>query len=233
MQDPSELKSKISTALRWAALGRIASQFITWGMTLVVIRLLTPADYGLMAISMMFISFGALLNEIGLSEVIVQKKELSERLVREIMFLLLAINLTLFVGFCFSAGLVANYFGEPRLAEIMWVSALQFPLGVIGAVPNALLVRKLDYKWKSIVESIAAGTGGLVALGMAYSGYGVWALVFGALTTTGGKSIGYWVCSPYLHWPIASIREARKSMVYGGYIFIERIIWHFYQQFDI
>jgi O-antigen/teichoic acid export membrane protein len=71
-----EIRSKVMSALRWSAAARFLGQAVSWGITIMVIRLLSPADYGLMAMAMVLVSFLVLLNTLGLDAVLVQDKDI-------------------------------------------------------------------------------------------------------------------------------------------------------------
>src|SRR5215510_15851575 len=86
----------VGAALKWMMAARFAGQLITWVVTIFVIRILTPEDYGLMALAMAMISFLSLFEEIGLGSAIVQRAELDQRLLELIFGLLIALDVLLY-----------------------------------------------------------------------------------------------------------------------------------------
>ena len=117
---------QVSTSLRWMTGMRIAGQIFTWGSTLFVIRLLSPEDYGLMAMATVVIGFLANTNEMGLGSAIIQKKELDKILVEKIFGMLLLFDAVLFGIIYFIAPFVADFFGDDRLISIIRVLGILF-----------------------------------------------------------------------------------------------------------
>jgi O-antigen/teichoic acid export membrane protein len=88
---------KVISSLSWLAVTRFAAQSITWIITIIVIRLLTPEDYGVMAMAMIEIGFFSLLNEMGMGSVLVQQQNLDRKTVEHVFGLLLVINIALYL----------------------------------------------------------------------------------------------------------------------------------------
>ena len=228
-----DIGSKAITGLRWLSGAKFAGQLFAWVITLVVIRLLTQADYGLMAMAMLFVNFLMLLNELGLGAVLIQREQLDEDEVRRIFGIVLFVNLVFFIVLFFSAPLFAGFFAEPRLTAIIQVLSLQFLIGAFEVVPVSLLERELDYKKKSLVYLGASVSGGVTTLLLALNGFGVWSLVWGSMTSMILKTIGINVVSPFLRLPLFSLSGLKKTLSFGGLVTIERTMWFFYIQADV
>ncbi len=228
-----DIGSKAITGLRWLSGAKFAGQLFAWVITLVVIRLLTQADYGLMAMAMLFVNFLMLLNELGLGAVLIQREQLDEDEVRRIFGIVLFVNLVFFIVLFFSAPLFAGFFAEPRLTAIIQVLSLQFLIGAFEVVPVSLLERELDYKKKSLVYLGASVSGGVTTLLPALNGFGVWSLVWGSMTSMILKTIGINVVSPFLRLPLFSLSGLKKTLSFGGLVTVERTMWFFYIQADV
>ncbi len=228
-----DIGSRAITGLRWLSGAKFAGQLFAWVITLVVIRLLTQADYGLMAMAMLFVNFLMLLNELGLGAVLIQREQLDEEEVRRIFGIVLFVNLVFFIILFFSAPLFADFFGEQRLTAIIQVLSFQFLIGAFEVVPVSLLERELDYKKKSLVYLGASVSGGVTTLLLALNGFGVWSLVWGSMTSMILKTIGINVVSPFLHLPLLSLSGLKKTLSFGGLVTIERTMWFFYIQADV
>jgi teichuronic acid exporter len=220
-------------ALKWAGSVTLLGQLVTWAITIIVIRLLTPEDYGLMAIAMLFIGFLFLLNELGLGAVLVQKEDLSQENIRQIFALILVINAGFYLVLYLASPWIGEFFNDERLVSIVRVLALQFIVGVFEVIPVSLLEKHLDFKKKSLVYLSANIGGGITTLLFALLGHGVWSLVYGSLTIACLKTLGINLVSPYLHWPILSPRGLRSIVSFGGLVTLERSMWFFYTQADI
>ena len=102
-------------ALKWSAAAKLIGQILSWGMTILIIRMLTPEDYGLMAIALLFINFLIMFSEMGLGAAIVQRKELTEDILRKIFAVLLVANALLCVMLYVGAYPIAWFFEDERL----------------------------------------------------------------------------------------------------------------------
>jgi O-antigen/teichoic acid export membrane protein len=164
----------------WLTVVKLAGQVISWTITVYVIRILSPDDYGLMAMAGVYLGFVVLFNEVGLSAAIVQKKDLGDEDRTNICWAVLAINLALY-GFSFAlAPLIAAFYGEPRVTEVIRVASLVFIVRSVGLVPNSMLTREMAFKKQSQAALVGTTSGAVATLWFAVEGFGVWSLVYGA-----------------------------------------------------
>jgi teichuronic acid exporter len=231
-QEPG-LKQKVISSVMWLSSLTFLGQAITWGITLVVIRLLEPQDYGLMAMATVFIGFVSIVNELGLGPAVVQKATISEQDLRNANGWVLAINVVLFWTVFFSAPLIAWFFSEPRLVPIIRVLSLNFVLVSAYFLPQALMSREMNFKTRSIIELIANLTSSAVVLSLALAGFGVWALVLGPFGMHLVRAIGFNAIKAYRYKPAFSRQGMRSMLAFGGYVSMTRFIWYFYSQADI
>lgn len=219
--------------LVWTGGGRFVSQMLTWAITLVVIRLLTPADYGLLAMATVFGGFLAVLGQAGLGTAIVQAREMDEGKLRRVLGLVMLINAFLFLVQYAAAPAIARFFEEERLVSLIRVLGIQFLVSIFVVIPSALLNRELDFKRQSIVELLSVVLGALTSLFLAFAGFGVWSLVVGGLVTSalGALMINY--VMPFNRWPDFSLRGLGGLIGFGGQVTASRVLWIFYSQADI
>ena len=227
------LTTKTLLALRWSAAAKFSVQLITWGMTIFVVRLLQPSDYGLMAMAMVFVGFLNMLNEAGLGAAIIQKKILDEETLRQIFGFVLVVSFCLFLLLFVSSPLISRFFNEDRLTPIIRVLSLQFVIVSFGVIPGSLLERNLDIKMWSVADVAARVIGGGVTLFLAVLGWGVWALVCGSLLIYVVQATVLNIVSPFLRLPSFSLRGMRKIISFGGLVTVERLLWSLYCQADL
>lgn len=227
------LRSQVLAGLFWTGGARLLSQILTWAITIVVIRLLNPGDYGLLAMATVFMSFLALLAEAGLGAALIQAPEVDDLKLRRIFGAVILIDAALFLLQFVAAPAIAHFFAEERLVPIIRVLAFQFLLMIFTVIPLALLSRRLDFKRQSMIDLASAVCGSLSTLGLALGGYGVWALVIGSLVAAGIRSLAINVVSPFLKWPDFSLRDLRDVMAFGRQVTAARLLWFMYSQADI
>lgn len=228
-----DLKKKVIRSFYWNAGGKLLCQFITWVITLFVIRLLTPADYGLMAMAGIFIGLLSLLNELGLGAAIVQRENLDNTSIRKVFGLVITVNTFLFILLLFTSPLIASFFNEPKIIPVLRLLSFQFILMGLSIIPHSLLMREMDFKNISIIEFISGLIGSLTTLIIVLMNGGVWALVFGNLTSNLIRAIGLNMIHPWVGSPRLSFKGMRQIMSFGGYVTIGSIFWYFYNQADI
>jgi O-antigen/teichoic acid export membrane protein len=229
---PLELAAAAASALRWSVSARLVTQLFSWGSTLVVIRLLAPADYGLMAMAMVFISFSAIFNELGATAFIVRAASISKEELGSVFCLLLLFNGTLVALIYLAAPLIAALYQ----AEITWIvraCGLVLIARCFGVIQEAILIRRLDFRRRSIIEASSLIVGSLLTLALAFAGYGVWALVWGTIATASVKAVALTLGARVaysLHFRLADIRP---HIGYSTALLIQRLLWWFYMQADL
>lgn len=227
------LKQKVMSGLYWTAGGKLISQTITWVITIIVIRLLDPTDYGLMSLATVLVGILAILNELGLGAAIIQKKDLSENSLKSLFGILLLVNFSFCLVLVLTAPIISNFYNEPRLVKMINVLALQFVFMGFTIIPRSLLLREMAFKKLAYVEFISAITSSLVTLIMAFKGYGVWALVWGTMIMTIISMIGLNIVNPFFHKPQFIIKGMGEFLSLGGYVTLSRVLWYFYTTADI
>ena len=161
----------------WSALQRLGSQAIQGVVFLLLARLLTPKDFGLLSLALVYLGFLQIFVEQGMGDAIIQKHEL------EPVFVDTAFWINLSSGFVFcgvgwaASGAVATLFGQPELAPVLRCLSLLFPLNALAIVPLCLLRRELRFPALALCTILQALSGGAVALFLAARGAGVWSLV--------------------------------------------------------
>jgi len=209
------LKQKVLFGLGWSAGAKFLGQLITWAVTIIVMRLLTPGDYGLMGMAGVFIGLLSLINELGFGAALIQKQEIDENTLRQMFGMLLLINFFLFLVLLLIAPLIGSFFHEPRVVPIVRLLSTQFIINPFVIIPYSLLQREMDFKKMSIVEFIAALSGSGITLWLVLNGWGVWSLVWGSMTIIIIRTAGLNVVSLYLRIPIFSIKGMAQVITFG------------------
>jgi len=220
----TELRTKLISGAKWAALVRFASQVISWGVTLAMVRLLTPQDYGLNAMIEVPLELLFLFSTLGLDVAIIHFGKRDPEQLASAFGLVLLVNISFFLVLLLSASEIAAYFREPRLTTLIQVACVVFVLVPFRVIPNALLDMALDFKLKSQVELAASIISSMVALAMAIGGAGVWALVAAILSNAILRAglLAYfrpWVVRPALRLaPVSGLLYYGLVIMVGGAI---------------
>ena len=224
--------AKVLSALRWSAATRLVGQAASWAMTVFVIRLLSPSDYGVLAMAVILPTALYLLNDLGLDVVLVQRLAPGEEFRRQVFGVVIAVNLLCALILITTAPLVAAFFSEPILVPILRVLSLQFLLLIFETLPRARLEQGLDFRSQSLISLGANWLAGLTTLALASTGWGVWALVWGRLVSTAATTLALNVAAPSLCLPSFSLAMVRRALSFGGIVTLERGAWQLFTDAD-
>lgn len=176
------LRRQAIKSTAWLAVTRLWSQSVSWLVTIILARLLLPADYGLFGMALAVIHLLEVFQEFGLGAGIVQRRQLNEREVNAVFWFSLAVSIVIAAMAFAGAEAVARYFGEPRLVWMIRLLAITFLLTSVGMVPHSLLTKAIEFRRRSLAEGAGVLASGIVSVAAALAGFGVGALVAGHLS---------------------------------------------------
>lgn len=227
------MADSVLRSFKLLAAARFALQVVTWIVTLVVIRLLSPEDYGLMAIAGVFLGFFALINDVGLSAALVQRQKTDPALEARIFGAMILLNGALYGVVFLGAPLAALAFDEVALIDVLRFAALQLLLNPLITLPDAKLRRAMNFGAKSRIEFVAGLAGAVATLGLALGGYGVWALVYGSLILAGVRALMGVLAVKGVPWPSFDMKGVGAALGFGSYVTADRLAWFLFSQADI
>lgn len=169
--------NRIITSLIYKFIERCGYQAIAFVIQVILARILDPTEYGVLAILMIFISISQVLVQSGLNTALIQSKETDERDFTSVFYLSLGIAVILYGILWFYAPAIAKFYAMPEVCGALRVMALILIPGAFNSVQNAIIAREMKFKLLMYGTLGAVVISGVVGIGMAYMGYGVWALV--------------------------------------------------------
>jgi teichuronic acid exporter len=197
-----------------------------------VMRLLSPSDYGLLAMATVFIAFLLMIAEVGLGPALIQKDEVSPEKLRQAFGIVLIVNTILLLLLNASAQSIAEFFGDQRLVAVLRVLSLQFPVIAFTVIPEVLMERRLAFRSASLISFSSTIASSLVTLALAAAQYGVWSLVIGSLVACSWKAVAVNWVSPFRLRPSFSWNGMRALLFFGGNVTASRVLWFFFTQAD-
>ncbi len=227
------LRRRVLDGVFWLTGVKIVGQVVSWTITIYVIRILSPNDYGLVAMAGVYISFVTLFSEIGLSAAIVQKKDISQQDLSNIGWAVLALNLALYAFSYLAAPFVADFYNEPRVSDVIRIASSILIFRSIGLIPSNMLVRELMFDKQSQAELAANTTGGITTLALALQGFGVWSLVFGTLTMEIVRTSLCYLFFPWKPELSFSFAQVRGMMQFGAKAALGRFMWYLSANMDL
>lgn len=216
--EQNSLRNSVLGGFFWKFCERFLNQGITFVTSLVLARLLAPEDYGIIAIVMVFINLASVFINNGFSSALIQKKDADDRDFSTMFFCSLGCAAVLYAVLFLAAPLVASIYKNPDLKLILRVFALNIPLSVCQSIQLAYISRHMLFRKTFINSAINAIICGIVGIGLALAGFGVWALVFQSLIGTIANTI---VCFFLIPWrpTLQFSKKSAKGMIgYGSRI---------------
>lgn len=177
------LTSKTLHGIKWSYLSSVINTVLQIGFTAIMARLLEPTAFGLVAMAGVVLRFGSYFSQMGVGRALIQKKEISNEDIRAAFTSSLTLGSAFFGLAWISAPLATYIFRNAEVIPIIRIMALSFVLSGVSATALSLLQRNLEFRSLAIISivSYVVGYGG-VGVTLAYSGFGVWSLVIGALS---------------------------------------------------
>jgi teichuronic acid exporter len=220
------------SALKWATAAKLVVQIASWAATLVVVRLLTPDDYGLMAKVAVVCAIATAIAELGLGSAIVRSAEVTHEELRKLFGISLLFGAGITAAVAAASPLLALLFREPRLTWPIAVASLQIFVGLLAIIPSSLATRDLSFRRLSMIEVAAGVIGAGAMLLLALLGAGVWALVLGTFVGAIARSAALLTFGERV-WPLFSVRGVGEHLRFGLTLVANRVSYFIVVQSDV
>ncbi len=226
------LDRSLASGLAWTAAAKWTTQILSWASTLIVARLLTPDDYGIIGMATVFLGLVQLVSEFGLGAALIQQRDLSEDRISEINGLAVLIGILLFAAASLCAPLVTAFFHEPAVRWVVVALATQFVITSFQVVPNALLARTFQFRRLAVLDSIDALVQTAATLTLAVVGLGYWAIVLGGIGARIVTSGAYLIVAGHrMAWP-RQLRQLHRVLTFGWQVVGSRLTYYVYSSAD-
>jgi O-antigen/teichoic acid export membrane protein len=192
------LKEKTAHGIFWSFLDKFGQQALSIVVGIILMRyFLTPDDYGLIAVILIFNALGGALMDSGFSNALIRKQDVTQTDLSSVFYFNIAISLLFYVLIFLAAPLIAFFYEKPVLTPLVRTMALCIPLYSVSVVQNTLLTKAIDFKRLANTNLIALFCSGSLSLFLAWKGYGVWVLVIQPLSNIVVKGICLWSVSSW------------------------------------
>ena len=194
------LKNKTVKGASWSFIDSIAGQGITFLVGLILARLLTPEEYGLIGIITIFIAVFNSIVDSGFSNALIRKNDAKDIDFNTVFISNLIFSIVLFVILYTSSPLISKFFNQPQLIPLLRVMGSIVIINAFAIIQRTILVKKVDFKTQTKVSLISSITSGGVGIGMAVSGCGVWSLVGQQISRQFLNTAFLWIYSTIQFW---------------------------------
>jgi O-antigen/teichoic acid export membrane protein len=191
------LQRRMARGLTWTVVDTWGRQLLNFLIFIILARLLTPADFGLVALATVFVAFAQLVVDQGLGDALIQRREVDREHIDTAFWVAVATGTVLTLVGVLIAIPLAALLGEPGLEPILQVLSLTFLLSALSSIQIAILRRELAFRSLAVRALVAAGGGGVIGVAMAVMGYGAWALVGQQIASAAFSVLALWRVSPW------------------------------------
>jgi len=224
--------TKSLKGVSWLALFKFFGQSFAWITTILVSRVLAPSDYGLMAISLIITGYALKFNELGLGAAIIQKKKPTSDELSSVFWFSLIFSIFLSIICYFLSYFAAYIFNEQRVIPLAQSVSIIFILAGVQIVPMNLLKKELQFKSVGLIQMSATIISCIVTIFLAYSGAGIWTLIFGYIL----RSL---IMIPLLYFNVKwlptchfSFQEAKRYIKFGATVAVGQSFYYIYEHSD-
>ena len=209
------LKSKVASGAIWTLLEKMSTQLVSFMVGLILARLLTPNDYGTVALTGIFFAVAGVLVDGGFGNALIQKKDADDLDFNSVFYLNLVLSVVAYVALFFAAPWIAKFYATSELTAIVRVSAICFLFNAINAIQNAELTKKMLFHLSFRVSLITCFTSAIFGVTLAFLGFGVWALVWSSLAAGFVGVIARWFIIAWRPKAMFSFQRLKPLFAYG------------------
>ena len=223
-------KRKVISSLFWKLMERGGTQGVQFIVQIVLARLLLPEEYGIIALTTIFITVANVFIQQGFGVALIQKKKIEEEDLSSVFFLNLTVAFLLYIIIFFASPMIAQFYNQPILKNVLRVLSITLFMGAINSVQNAIVSRRMEFKryfYSSISGIVLSGIVGII---LAYIGAGVWALVINQIVNTLTITIVLWFTVKWRPKWIFSIKRLKELFSFGWKVLCSSLLDTIYNE---
>jgi teichuronic acid exporter len=223
------IKSKTIGGLKWSFIDNISNSGITFLVGLVLARLLSPTEFGIIGIITVFVAVSNTIIDGGLSVALIRRNDIENCDYNTVFILNFLISLILYASLCLISHQIAHFFNEPLLEKIIPIMALLLIINSLSIIQKTILVKKIDFKTQAKISLISSVSSGIIGISLAYNGFTIWSLVFQQLSRQLIATILLWVYSSWIPKLEFSKKSFKELFGFGSKILLANLVNTIYQ----
>jgi teichuronic acid exporter len=218
------LKQKTVSGLLWSFIDQFANLGITFIAGIILARLLSPREFGLIGMITVFIAVSESFINSGFSSALIRKKDCTNTDFSTVFYFNLAAGVLFFFLLFFSAPAIAGFFNEPQLEAIVQVLGIVLIIDSLTLIQRTILTKRIDFKLQARISVIASLGSGIIAITMAFNGFGVWSLVAQRLSRQGLNSLFLWLWNRWKPLLVFSTQSFKELFGFGSKLLVSGLI---------
>ena len=224
METKNNMKNNVFSGLIWKFAERISAQFVTFVVSLVLARLLSPEHYGAIAIVNIFIALANVFVVSGFGNSLIQKKDSDDTDFSSVFYFSIVMSIVMYAIIFFVAPFIADFYNMPILMPVFRVLGLRLIVAGVNSVQHAYVAKHMMFRrffWSTLGGTLASGVVGII---MAYKGLGIWALVSQYMVNTTVDTIVLFITVDWKPKLLFSIKRLGRMFSYGWKLLVSSLL---------
>lgn len=222
--DNKNTKEKVINSLFWKLMERGGVQGIQFIVQIVLARILSPNDYGIIALLTIFIALANVFIQSGFNTALIQNKDVKEEDFSSVLYISLVVATILYIVLFFASPFIADFYKIEELKQVLRVLSIILFFGAFNSIQNAIIARTMQFKKLFIVSVFSVLISGIVGITLAYSGFGVWALVVQQIVNQASTTFILWFTLKWRPKLIFSIKRVGILFSYAWKLLVSSLI---------
>lgn len=225
----TNLREKTFTGIVWSFLEFFLKYMFDFIIGIILARLLSPKEFGLVGIVFVFTALSRTFVEGGFKQALIRKKNCSEEDYCTVFIINLGVSLLVYLVFFFSADSISRYFNEPLVSPLLRVGCISIIIFAFLIVPESQIIKQIKFKKLTLRTTFSSVSGGLVGIVLAVLGFGVWSLIAKTIVQNSVMLITIWKLNnwkPKLSFSVSSFKE---MFGFGSKLLITSFLHRFYE----
>ena len=218
------IKDKTITGLLWSFIGTFSNLGINFIIGIILARLLSPKEFGLLGLLTIFFALSQTLIDSGFGNALIRKKECTQTDYSTVFFFNLTVGIAIYLVLFMNAGYISIFFKEPVLKPIVRILGLTIIISSLTLIQGTILTKRIDFKLQSKISVVSSVLSGIIGIFMAYSGFGVWSLVFRNLSGALFSSLFLWIWNNWRPIMVFSKTSFNEMFGFGSKLLISALI---------
>lgn len=223
------LKQKTFNGMKWGLLDNLANSGVTFLVGLILARMLSPIEFGILGIITIFINLSIVIIDGGFATALIRKPNADNNDYNTVFYANIIVSISLIILLYFTSGSIAAFFDQPLLEQVLPVMSLILLFNACSLIQKTILVKQLDFKSQALVSLVSSTTSGILGISAAFQGWGVWSLAIQQISRQFIMMIGLWIAN---HWIPAfrfSAHSFHELFGFGSKILLANIINSIYK----
>ncbi len=225
----SSIKAKAITGIKWSFIDNIANSGITFLVGILLARLLSPREFGILGLITLFITISNSIVDGGFATALIRKDDVTDKDYNTVFYCNLAIAILLMIILILCSNSIAHFFKEPILSTIMPVMSILLVINAFTIIQRTIFIKKINFKTQAKISLISSVGSGIIGISLAILHFGVWSLVVQQLSRQALISFFLWAFSSWRPGLIFSKKSFRELFGFGSKVLLANLVNTFYQ----